>query len=82
MDYDEREDEWNPLETNQSTIEDILDHLSFHTVKSNIEDQIEGELESTRDFLGILMSKVNTIIPAAETDCSRQRISYDQNSDL
>lgn len=75
MDYDEREDEWNPLETNQSTIEDILDHLSFHTVKSNIEDQIEGELESTRDFLGILMSKVNTIMESLSDSQMRRQIS-------
>lgn len=73
MDYDEREDEWNPLETNTSTIEDILDHLSFHTVKSNIEDQIAGELESNRDFLGILMSKVETIMKSiSDTEMRRQ----------
>ncbi|MCM1218307.1 MAG: hypothetical protein NC548_27795 [Lachnospiraceae bacterium] len=75
MDYDNdfKEDELNPLEVNSQDIEDILDQLSFNTVRANIEDQISGELEPNRNFLGILTSKVNTIMASlSDTEMRRQ----------
>lgn len=57
-----REDELNPLDPEMQDIDYLLDQLSFNTVQTNIEHQISGELESGRDFLEVLMSKVETIL--------------------
>lgn len=72
---DDREDDINPVDYESQDIEDILDQLSFETVRLNIEDQIRGNLESNRDFLGMVMSKMGTIIASlTDTEVKRQVI--------
>lgn len=79
-DNEDREDELNPLETDTQTAEDILEQLSFETVKANIESQIDGSLESERDFLGMLVSKVNTILSSLSDEDMRRQIIDDYSS--
>lgn len=72
---DDREDDINPVDYESQDIEDILDQLSFETVRLNIEDQIRGNLESNRDFLGMVISKLKTIIASlTDTEVKRQVI--------
>ena len=76
-DDDEKEDELNPNETEIQDIEDILEQLNFETVKVNILDQINGNLDTGRDFLGVLLSKINTIMDSL-SDASLKRQITDE----
>lgn len=70
----EREDDINPKDYENEDIEDILDQLSFETVKLNIENQIRGDLESNRDFLSMVISKMETIISSLSSEEVKRQI--------
>jgi len=59
--FDE-ENELNPLDLEERTIEDLLESLSLDTVRDSIVGQIRGTIAPNRDFLGIVISKVHTIL--------------------
>lgn len=56
------ENELIPEELVDQTSEELLESLSLDMIKANMISQIRGEVAPTRDFLGIVISKIHTIL--------------------
>ena len=56
------DDDLNPLDIADESVESLLDALSLDVVKRNIEQQIDGTISPNRNFLSVVIAKFNAII--------------------
>lgn len=55
------DDDLNPIDVVDESVESLLDSLSLDTVRTNIEQQIDGSVSPNRNFLGVVLSKFQMI---------------------
>lgn len=61
MPYYEEDDELNPLDIADQSVESLLESLSLDVIRGSMEQQISGEINSVRNFLDVVIAKFEVI---------------------